>query len=232
MKNSGFVWVLGPVMLGGVTLGLGGCASQPPVKPDPSFSVVMPPEESQNNPMQTSGAIYQPGQMDNMFVDARPYRVGDILTVVLQESMNGSKSATTATNKSQATAITPPAVFGLTSSAIARLTGNLSSSNAFKGDGTSAQTNNLSGQITVTVARVYANGSLFIQGQKYIGINQGTEYVKLSGLVRPQDIAPDNTVISTRIADAHIAYGGSGAVNDANNMGWLARFFNSPIFPF
>ncbi|MDA3876371.1 MAG: flagellar basal body L-ring protein FlgH [Halothiobacillus sp.] len=230
MKIRGLVRIMGAAIIG--VLGLSGCASQPPVKPDPSFAVVMPPEESQNNPMQTSGAIYQAGQMDNMFVDARPYRVGDILTVVLQESMNGSKSATTATNKAQATSITPPAIFGLTSSAVARLTGNLSSSNAFKGDGTSAQTNNLSGQITVTVSRVYANGSLFIQGQKYIGINQGTEYVKLSGLIRPQDIAPDNTVISTRIADAHISYGGSGTVNDANNMGWLARFFNSPIFPF
>lgn len=216
----------------GVLVGLSGCASQPPIKPDPSFSVVMPPENSQNNPLQNNGAIYQPGQMDNMFVDARPYRVGDILTVILQESMNGSKSAKTATDKSQTTAITPPAVFGLTSSAIARLTGQLGSSNQFKGDGTSAQTNSLNGQITVTVARVYANGSLFIQGQKYIGINQGTEYVKLSGLIRPQDIAPDNTVVSTRIADAHIAYGGKGTVNDSNNMGWLARFFNSPIFPF
>jgi flagellar L-ring protein precursor FlgH len=90
----------------------------------------------------------------------------------------------------------------------------------------------LKGQISVTVARVYANGSLFVQGQKYIGINQGTEYVRLSGLVRPQDISTDNTVLSTRIADAHISYGGTGAVNDSNNMGWLARFFNSPIFPF
>lgn len=211
---------------------LSGCASQPPMKPDPSFAVVMPPEASTNNPMQNNGSIYQSGQMDNMFVDSRPYRVGDILTVVLQESMNGSKSATTGTSKADSVAITPPAIGGLSANLMNRFGASISTANQFKGDGTSAQTNSLRGQISVTVARVYANGSLFVQGQKYIGINQGTEYVRLSGLVRPQDIATDNTVLSTRIADAHISYGGTGTVNDANNMGWLARFFNSPIFPF
>ncbi|MGC8697174.1 MAG: flagellar basal body L-ring protein FlgH [Halothiobacillus sp.] len=221
-------------MLSLAGLMLAGCASLPPVKPDPAFAVVMPPEESQNNPMQNNGSIYQPGQMDNMFVDSRPYRVGDILTVVLQERMNGTKSATTATGKADTVAITPPLFTGLGSNFLNQLgTGaQLTTGNQFKGNGTSAQTNSLNGQITVTVARVYANGSLFIQGQKFIGINQGTESVKLSGLIRPQDIAPDNTVLSTRIADAHISYGGTGAVNDANNMGWLARFFNSPIFAF
>jgi flagellar L-ring protein precursor FlgH len=212
--------------------GLSGCASQPPMKPDPSFAVVMPPEESTHNPMQNNGSIYQSGQMDNMFVDSRPYRVGDILTVVLQENMNGSKSATTGTSKADSVAITPPAIGGLSSTIMNRFGATISTANQFKGDGTSAQTNSLKGQISVTVARVYANGSLFVQGQKYIGINQGTEYVRLSGLVRPQDISTDNTVLSTRIADAHISYGGTGAVNDSNNMGWLARFFNSPIFPF
>lgn len=211
---------------------LGGCASQPPIKSDPAFMPVMPPEAEAYNPMQSNGAIYQPGQMDNMFVDARPYRVGDILTVVLQESMNGTKSATTATGKADTVAITPPAVAGLSSSLMNRFGVQMSTANQFKGNGTSAQTNTLTGQITVTVARVYANGSLWVQGEKSIGINQGSEYVKLAGLIRPQDIRSDNTVLSTRIADAHISYGGNGALNDANNQGWLARFFNSPIFPF
>lgn len=211
---------------------LGGCASQPPMKPDPSFAVVMPPAASNQNPMQSNGSIYQAGQMDNMFVDSRPYRVGDILTVVLQENMNGSKSATTGTSKADSVGITPTEIGGLSSSVMNRLSANITTANQFQGDGTSAQTNSLQGQISVTVARVYANGSLFVQGQKYIGINQGTEYVRLSGLVRPQDISTNNTVLSTRIADAHISYGGTGVVNDSNNMGWLARFFNSPIFPF
>ncbi|MDG4867165.1 flagellar basal body L-ring protein FlgH [Guyparkeria sp. 1SP6A2] len=211
---------------------LAGCASQPPIKPDPQFTPSMPPERSQNNPVQSNGAIYQSGQVDNMFADSRPYRVGDILTVVLEEQMQASKSAGTSTGKSQDTSITPPNVLGLTGAAIERLNAQISGERDFSGDGSSSQQNNLSGQITVTVSRVLSNGNLVIRGQKWIGINQGSEFIKLAGMVRPQDIAADNTIMSTRVANAQIAYGGEGVINDSNNMGWLARFFNSPVFPF
>jgi len=219
-------------VVGVLALLLGGCASQPPVKPDPAFAAVLPSEESAHNPVQSNGAIYQSGQVDNMFVDSRPYRVGDILTVVLQESTNASKSAATTTGKKQSTGISTPSLFGISAPGLSRMSGTLSGDRSFKGDGSSSQKNSLTGQISVTVARVLSNGDLVVKGEKYLGINQGSEYVKLSGIVRPQDIAPDNTVTSTRIANAHIAVGGTGSINDANNMGWLARFFNSPIFPF
>jgi len=215
----------------GVAL-LAGCASQPPIKPDPQFNAAMPPEPSQHNPVQSNGAIFQSGQVDNMFADARPYRVGDILTVILEESMQASKSAQTSTGKSQDTAITPPNVLGLSGPLLERLNAQISGERDFAGDGESSQQNTLNGQITVTVARVLSNGNLVIRGQKWIGINQGSEFIKLAGMVRPQDIAPDNTVMSTRVANAKIAYGGEGVINESNNMGWLARFFNSPVFPF
>ncbi|MFW6020551.1 MAG: flagellar basal body L-ring protein FlgH [Guyparkeria sp.] len=218
-------------MLLGVAL-LAGCASQPPIKPDPQFEPAMPPEASDNNPVQSNGAIFQSGQVDNMFADSRPYRVGDILTVVMEESMQASKSAQTSTGKSQETGITPPNVLGLSGPAIERLNAEISGERDFSGDGESSQENTLNGQITVTVARVLSNGNLVIRGQKWIGINQGSEFIKLAGVVRPQDIAADNTVMSTRVANAQIAYGGEGVINESNNMGWLARFFNSPIFPF
>lgn len=218
-------------MLLGVAL-LAGCASQPPIKPDPQFEPAMPPEVSENNPVQSNGAIFQSGQVDNMFADSRPYRVGDILTVVMEESMQASKSAQTSTGKSQETGITPPNVLGLSGPAIERLNAEISGERDFSGDGESSQENTLNGQITVTVARVLSNGNLVIRGQKWIGINQGSEFIKLAGVVRPQDIASDNTVMSTRVANAQIAYGGEGVINESNNMGWLARFFNSPIFPF
>ncbi|WP_410473359.1 flagellar basal body L-ring protein FlgH [Guyparkeria sp. TX1] len=211
---------------------LAGCASQPPIKPDPQFEPSMPPEASQHNPVQSNGAIFQTGQVDNMFADSRPYRVGDILTVVLEERMQASKSAQTSTGKSQETGITPPNVLGLTGPAIERLNAQISGERDFAGDGESSQQNTLNGQITVTVARVLSNGNLVIRGQKWIGINQGSEFIKLAGMVRPQDIAADNTIMSTRVANAQIAYGGEGVINESNNMGWLARFFNSPVFPF
>ncbi len=230
MKPSIHWLFRGSALLG--TAFLVGCASQPPIKPDPQFNASMPPEKSENNPVQSNGAIFQSGQVDNMFADSRPYRVGDILTVVMEESMQASKSAQTATGKSQDTAISPPNVLGLTNPAIERLNAEISGERDFSGDGESSQENTLNGQITVTVARVLSNGNLVIRGQKWIGINQGSEYIKLAGIVRPQDIASDNTIMSTRVANAQIAYGGEGVINDSNNMGWLARFFNNPIFPF
>ncbi|MFI9653613.1 flagellar basal body L-ring protein FlgH [Guyparkeria sp. GHLCS8-2] len=211
---------------------LAGCASQPPIKPDPQFNAAMPPEASEHNPVQSNGAIFQTGQVDNMFADSRPYRVGDILTVILEERMQASKSAQTSTGKSQETAITPPNILGLTGPAIERLNAQINGERDFAGDGESSQQNTLNGQITVTVSRVLSNGNLVIRGQKWIGINQGSEFIKLAGMVRPQDIAADNTVMSTRVANAQIAYGGEGVINESNNMGWMARFFNSPVFPF
>jgi flagellar L-ring protein precursor FlgH len=90
----------------------------------------------------------------------------------------------------------------------------------------------LSGNITVTVIEVLPNRNLYVRGEKRIGINQGNEYIRLSGIVRPEDITPQNTIESTRIADPTIVYVGEGMVADANTMGWLARFFNSVLFPF
>ena len=229
--NPSIHWLSRASILFGIAL-LAGCASQPPIEPDPQFNAAMPPEPSQHNPVQSNGAIFQTGQVDNMFADARPYRVGDILTVVLEERMQASKSAQTSTGKSQEVGITPPNVLGLTGPLVDRLNAQMAGERDFAGDGESSQQNTLNGQITVTVSRVLSNGNLVIRGQKWIGINQGSEFIKLAGMVRPQDIAPDNTVMSTRVANAKIAYGGEGVINESNNMGWLARFFNSPVFPF
>jgi flagellar L-ring protein precursor FlgH len=109
---------------------------------------------------------------------------------------------------------------------------SIDDSSKFAGEGDSAQSNSLTGYITCTVTRVLPNGNLYIRGEKWIGINQGSEYVRLSGVVRPIDIAPDNSVPSLKVGAANISYGGKGALADANNQGWLSRFFNSPWTPF
>jgi flagellar L-ring protein precursor FlgH len=112
------------------------------------------------------------------------------------------------------------------------LNNNLNDATTFDGEGTSAQSNVLTGFISVTVAKRLVNGNLLVRGQKWITINQGREYVRIQGIVRPVDIAPDNTVLSTQVADAIIAYGGTGTLADANTKGWLARFFDSKWMPF
>ena len=112
------------------------------------------------------------------------------------------------------------------------LSGSLNDSSHFDGEGTSAQSNQLSGYISVTVARRLANGNLLVRGQKWITLNQGREFVRIQGIVRPVDIGPDNIVPSYNVADAVISYGGQGTLADSNTKSWLARFFDSPWMPF
>jgi flagellar L-ring protein precursor FlgH len=103
---------------------------------------------------------------------------------------------------------------------------------AFTGNGAATQSNKLDGYITVTVAKRFSNGNLLVRGQKLVTINAGREYVRLQGIVRPSDITPENSVVSWKVADAYIAYGGQGTVANASKPGWLYRFFNSPKTPF
>ena len=112
------------------------------------------------------------------------------------------------------------------------LNNNVNDASKFDGEGASAQSNSLTGYLTATVLKVLPNGNLFIAGEKQIGLNQGNEYVRVTGVVRPIDLASDDSIPSFRVASAHITYSGKGAINDANAQSWLARFFNSPWAPF
>jgi len=156
--------------------------------------------------------------------------VGDLITIALTENTNASKSATTTTNKESSVEMPLPTILGRTGNRI--FDNEIEAARDFSGSGDSAQSNRLSGTITVSVVDVYPNGNLLVRGQKNMWLNQGEEYVQVSGIVRPEDIAADNTVPSTRVANARIAYAGTGALADSNAQGWLSRFFNSPIWPF
>ncbi|AOU98484.1 flagellar basal body L-ring protein [Acidihalobacter yilgarnensis] len=213
------------------TLGLlGGCAALqtgPMRGNNPDFTAVMPPPPkpaSQNN-----GAIYQSANSVPLFEDQRARHVGDILTVILNESTNANKSADTATSRDTSINVSAPTVLGagVTYNGKSLLSAGLASKNAFAGKGSSTQSNQLSGTISVTVAQVLSNGNLIVQGEKWIALNQGREYVRFRGIVRSADITPLDTVLSTQVANAEIAYGGRGVLNDANREGWLAKFFNA-----
>jgi flagellar L-ring protein precursor FlgH len=127
------------------------------------------------------------------------------------------------------------AIFGgrpVTSNGTPILNNEIAGDRSFSGQADSSQSNRLDGSITVTVAERLPNGNLVVRGEKMIQINQGEELIRVQGIVRPVDIGPQNTVPSTKIADARISYGGKGTLADANRPGWLSRFFNSPWFPF
>lgn len=181
-----------------------------------------------------TGSIYQANHDVSLFENSVAGRVGDILTIHLIESTAASKKSSTNTKKATNGSIGVTNIFGRvpTIKGVNPLQAGMADSSDFTGEGNSAQSNSLAGDITVTVAKRYANGNLAIRGQKWLTLNQGQEFVRIQGIVRQADIQPDNTVASTKVANATISYGGQGALADANAKGWLSRFFDSPLTPF
>ena len=217
-----------------------GCSTMPP--PRDSYRPTLPPAYTAVEP--ANGSIYQAARDVRLFEDVKARRIGDIITIVLQEATQASKSSKTTTGKDSTVGIKSPTLFGavptfnvpgiipLDSNRNNTLEMNLGSSNEFEGTADSNQSNSLTGNITVTIADVLPNGNLVVRGEKWLTLNQGEEYIQISGIVRPQDVSSFNTVLSTQVADARITYSGKGLLADANRQGWLARFFNSPLWPF
>ncbi len=210
---------------------LAGCVAPVPTRPEPDYQPVMPASEPQ--PAKTLGSIYGDSQFDNLFVDRRAFRVGDVVTVRLEERTSSSKSAETSVKKEASNELLNPQVLGESFGAtLGQSMSALDSKNDFKGTAGSDQSNSLDGTLTVIVAEVYPNGLMRVRGEKWLHLNQGEEYLRLSGLLRSEDIGDDNSVSSARLADARFSYSGTGDLANSNAPGWLSRFFLSPKFPF
>jgi flagellar L-ring protein precursor FlgH len=226
-------WVQTAVALAAAVATLPGCsmlpASHKAPKTDPVVRRVLPPPTPR-----TEGAIYQAGQEMALFADLKARRIGDNLTIVLNESTAASKNAATTTSKTSAVTDTGPTIFGksITTKGVPILDTTLSGSHTFDGEGTASQGNSFVGSLTVTVTDVQSNGNLVVEGDKTLKLNQGDEFIHISGVVRLADVTTNNTVTSDKIADAHISYSGKGIIANANRMGWLTRFFNSVLSPF
>ncbi|MES2258616.1 MAG: flagellar basal body L-ring protein FlgH [Pseudomonadota bacterium] len=211
------------------TLLLAGCAAMqpPPVRPGPIDEA--PTVARSIAPRGTSGGVYAPDTGLSLTSDSRAFRVGDLVTVQLQETTQASKSAGTTFKKDSNVGITPPNVLGKT---LPKLGLDIGATRGFTGDSTSTQQNALSGAITVIVQEVLPNGLLRVAGEKALTLNQGEEFVRLRGFIRAADIDAENQVSSLRIANARIAYSAQGTLADANSAGWLTRFFVGPWMPF
>ena len=179
-----------------------------------------------------TGGIFSAQQNGLFSSDKRASKVGDILTVDFNEVFSATKAQTTAASKTDSYDVTLPV--GLPN----LLTGGLATNRAqdlgknslsagttqsFAGNGNAAQSNSLTGRISVTVVRIFENGNMGILGQKELTLNNGQEYIRLSGIVRPEDISSSNTVPSNRLADAQISYTGAGDVADTARPGWLSK---------
>ena len=194
---------------------------------------VMLPADEANPGSRASGSIYQANRDMRLFEDRTARRVGDTVVIVLRESTAATKSATTSVSKSSNVNLQNPTLFGVPFSAGANnLQTAVSGEREMGGDGASDQSNSLTGNVSAVVVGVYPNGNLAIRGEKMLTLNQGEEMVQISGVIRPEDIKADNSILSSQVADAKITYAGNGSLADANTIGWLGRFFLSPLFPF
>ena len=214
--------------------GLSGCASTPAPPPqanDPSFAPIIPDYPKQK--LDHDGALFDPTIANTLYSDIRAGRVGDIITVQLRENTNATKAANTTTSKESVVEIDP--IIGLGANPVAlggdSLEFDLDSSNEFTGDAQSNQSNSLFGDISVTVVQVLPNNNLVIRGEKWMTLNKGDEYIRLTGIIRAADISPLNTIQSNRIANARIQYSGTGSFARAQEKGWLAQFFDSKWWP-
>jgi flagellar L-ring protein FlgH len=209
---------------------LTGCATTPHEIGD--FEPIVRPVAPQP-PTYNNGSLFQ-GNSLSMFQDPKPYRIGDIVTIKLQESTSASKSAGTNSSKEDSLVLTTPTIFGASPTRNGQdiLSMSIEPEREFAGAGDSSQSNSLTGEITVTVVDILPNNNLVVQGEKWFTLNQGKEYIRIAGVIRPEDVAPNNTLSSSKLADAQIAYSGEGFIADANNQGWLGQFFNGKWWPF
>jgi flagellar L-ring protein precursor FlgH len=242
--------VLAVVVLA-VTAALAGCQSAP--KRDPAFAPVRPqaptpapkPSEGAIFAVEGTGATFHEV---GLFTDQRARRVGDLLTIRLVEQTEAEKESETDIQQDSEFSVPNPTLLGGKPSfgggpldALLDPAGEggrysletgVSTEKDFSGTGETTQSNRVRGDLSVTVSEVLPNGNLVVQGEKVLTLNRGNEYVRFSGIVRPADIDADNTVESTRVANATVHYTGDGEVAEASAMSWLGRFFLSVVFPF
>lgn len=209
-----------------------GCTIAPDAKPgDPSYAPVSAPAMMPPPPSQ--GAIYQNSGGLSLFEDKRARHIGDVITIVLSESTTSSKKADNAIKKDDKIAIDAGIVLGAQPKiGDVNMTTSVNPTRDFSGAASADQSNKLQGTITVMVADVLPNGLLEVRGEKWMTLNRGEEYIRLRGYVRPEDVLPDNTIASTRVADVRITYSGNGELAQSNRQGWASRFFSSEWWPF
>ncbi len=226
---------------------LAGCQHQP-VKPSLSSEKMVESQQDQRESttavrgelpqpeVPPSGSLFNARYSSLMVSDRRAYRLGDILTIELEGTTNISMGGGSSTNKSATVSIPDPTLLGRSSASILgsgwSLASDIQPTREYGGTTSSSRNNRLEGSVAVKVVEVLYNGTLRIEGNKWLTINSGREQIRISGLVRPEDISTDNKVSSERIAEARVDYVALGDNANAHEPGWFTKMLNSPFFPF
>lgn len=219
---------------------LSACESLMPIEPnDPSFAPVVAPTPPRPQPEE--GSLFVASYGMSLFGNTNNHRIGDIITIVLDERTVSSKSSAVGIDKESEISLLENGLGTILGKDLTKkipllgeitLPTNVDQSRAFAGDASADQSNRLQGNISVTITDVMPNGNLLVKGEKWMTLNRGDEYIRISGILRPADVTLNNTVVSTKLANARIAYSGTGELASSQEMGWLSKFFNSPYWPF
>ena len=201
---------------------LQGCATEPVdmvLRPSPEFQPVYPLASDRQKI--ATGGIYSNRQSDAWFGRGRNYQVGDIITVLLNESTQAARTQNTDVSRDSKNSL--PSGMNTKVGQMSPFLNGIdlnNNNNSSKGAGKADQQASLSGSVAVTVIEILANGNLMIRGEKKLGLSEGTEVIQVSGVIRPEDVGPNSTVQSKRLANAQIAYRGSGDLANATKAGW------------
>lgn len=218
------------VIATGAALAVTGAAPALAKKHEPSgFEATLPVAAPVEAAAPTGGIFNVSAGYAPLYEGNRARRVGDPLTIVLIETTSASKAVSSKSQKGGGASITPP-----TAGLLSFLNPNAlkaSSNSSFNGQGNAAQTSSLASTLSVTIAEVRPNGTALVKGEKQMLLSQGDEWVRFSGIVRLADVDTENSILSTRVADAKIEYSGKGSLQRASRQGWLGKFFNM-ISPF
>ncbi len=219
---------------------LAACESLTPAMPDdPNFAPVVAPTMSRPQPQE--GSLFVADYGMSLFGNTNNHRIGDIITIVLNERTVSSKSSAVAVDKESDISLLENGLGTILGKDLTKklplvgevtLPTNVQQDRQFAGDASADQSNRLQGNISVTITDVMPNGNLLVKGEKWMTLNRGDEYIRISGMLRPEDVTLANTVSSTKLANARITYSGTGELASSQEMGWLSKFFNSPWWPF
>ena len=219
------------VLFCSLLLPIAGCGSIGKLK-GPDYEPV-PPAMPEPRSSYNGGLFYEASNV-YIFEGIKAAKVGDILTIVLSEKTNASKSASLDADKKATLDLKNPTLFGndsITARGKLFLKNSANANRELEGEGKLKQQNSIAGKITVTVTEVLPNGYLVIRGEKLLTLNEGSEVVRISGIVRPADVDANNQVLSAKIANAKITYKGNGVVSNSSKAGWLTKFFMHAVWP-
>ncbi len=217
-------------LLLGFPVMLSGCIAPIAHQNDPAYAPVLPlPRIAPEN---NSGSLFQAGYGVGLFEDHLARRIGDAITVVLQENTSSSDINNAMIMKNDTNTGTVGVNLGGFKPFGANFAANTNAQRNFMGNAVAGQSNTLTGNVTVNVIDVLPNGILVVRGEKWVHLSHGSEIIRVAGDVRPEDINPDNTVLSTRLADARVTYTARGELEDSSEKGWFSKLISSIYWPF